>query len=526
MQYNLHTEKGAFHAMLKLLFVSHMSDLSGGGQLSLYAIVQKLHTMGHELHVIFPSEGEFPEKLKELNISCSIFPYAWSLSGSSVQTDEENKHIARSNADAMIVFRDVIRQFHPDAVISNTIVVPWAMYISGASGIPNIMLIREWIGRAEFPPMAPTNEEYLRNINSDSDWVIYNSNYMRNIYERYIDPTKTSVMYPTVTLDKDMIDSLYRENRIAEDVSIIVAGSIEPNKNQLEAVKAIKHAVDRGVKITKALIIGHIVDEKYCDTIAQFIADKDLGNIVHLENFSSDIYRLLNDYNIVIVPSVVEPFGRITLEAQLFGRLVIGSNVGGTAELIDDRQTGLLYELGNIHALADAIGWVADHAREAEQIAKNAMIAQSEKFLSDDTLSPLLDAIEHLVKNEDKQARQSAFDPLIALMEKNQFMQDALTGTQVTLEHTQASLGNTQATLGNTQTALGNTQTALENTQVALENTQTALTDTQKVLSDTQAELLIVHDRLNQISNSYSYKLGYALLRPLRFVKRIFSNTK
>ncbi len=44
--------------------------------------------------------------------------------------------------------------------------------------------------------------------------------------------------------------------------------------------------------------------------------------------------------DIVLMPSVKEPFGIVTCEAMAFSRPVIGSDVGGISEVVVHRQTG------------------------------------------------------------------------------------------------------------------------------------------------------------------------------------------
>src|SRR6202000_557105 len=57
-----------------------------------------------------------------------------------------------------------------------------------------------------------------------------------------------------------------------------------------------------------------------------------------------------------IVPSVWwEIFCLVISEAWMFKRPVIASNVGGPAERVTDGKDGLLFELGDARALADAM---------------------------------------------------------------------------------------------------------------------------------------------------------------------------
>ena len=59
--------------------------------------------------------------------------------------------------------------------------------------------------------------------------------------------------------------------------------------------------------------------------------------------------------DILVVPSWYEPFGMVVLEAMLHGLAVAASNVGGPAEILCHRETGLLFQPRSSTALADAI---------------------------------------------------------------------------------------------------------------------------------------------------------------------------
>jgi glycosyltransferase involved in cell wall biosynthesis len=60
-----------------------------------------------------------------------------------------------------------------------------------------------------------------------------------------------------------------------------------------------------------------------------------------------------DEATVVVAPSLwVEPFGRTVAEAMARGRLVVAANVGGPAELIKDRITGLLFKRGQVDDLA------------------------------------------------------------------------------------------------------------------------------------------------------------------------------
>ena len=71
--------------------------------------------------------------------------------------------------------------------------------------------------------------------------------------------------------------------------------------------------------------------------------------------FRKDAARLVQAFDVIAVPSHVEPLGNATLEAMAAGRPVIGTRVGGIPEMIVDGKTGVLVPPSDPRALADAI---------------------------------------------------------------------------------------------------------------------------------------------------------------------------
>ncbi len=71
--------------------------------------------------------------------------------------------------------------------------------------------------------------------------------------------------------------------------------------------------------------------------------------------FQKNVPQWLTAADIVLVPSHVEPLGNATLEAMALGRPVIGTNIGGIPEMIDNEKTGLLVQPKKPDELAKAL---------------------------------------------------------------------------------------------------------------------------------------------------------------------------
>jgi glycosyltransferase involved in cell wall biosynthesis len=81
-----------------------------------------------------------------------------------------------------------------------------------------------------------------------------------------------------------------------------------------------------------------------------------LADRVHFLGHRADTEALMAQFDVVVVPSVaLESAPRVTAEAQAAGRAVIGSDIGGMAEMIEPGVTGLLVPPGDPQALVAAL---------------------------------------------------------------------------------------------------------------------------------------------------------------------------
>jgi glycosyltransferase involved in cell wall biosynthesis len=87
--------------------------------------------------------------------------------------------------------------------------------------------------------------------------------------------------------------------------------------------------------------------------------------------------------DIIVVPSVNEPFGRVTIEAMAIGKPVIGTISGCTPEIIQDGVNGILVPVKSPEAIAKAIETLANNKKYAESIGHNARERVIESFSVD-----------------------------------------------------------------------------------------------------------------------------------------------
>ena len=96
--------------------------------------------------------------------------------------------------------------------------------------------------------------------------------------------------------------------------------------------------------------------------------------VTHLGQIADD-RRLRVAYSacdVMVVPSRLEAFGLVALEAQACGLPVVAFSAGGLADVIDDRSTGRLVEPYSAEALAEAIAWVTRNRQRTQDLGRAA----------------------------------------------------------------------------------------------------------------------------------------------------------
>jgi glycosyltransferase involved in cell wall biosynthesis len=128
------------------------------------------------------------------------------------------------------------------------------------------------------------------------------------------------------------------------------------------------------------LVAGNFVDDAYEARIRAWVEQEDLGHVVRFLGYQEDLNPLYEVLDVLAVPSLNEPFGRVVIEAMANGVPCVAADSGGIPEIIDSGVTGILYPPGDVHALADTLEELMAAFWKLETIRQNARRMVYERF--------------------------------------------------------------------------------------------------------------------------------------------------
>lgn len=127
-------------------------------------------------------------------------------------------------------------------------------------------------------------------------------------------------------------------------------GRLDINEKGVDVLLDAIEKVSINIPSVFLILAGSGVDEyKLKD-----IADKKNLSVLFLGNLDN-IWNYMDACEIIILPSRVEPFNLVMIEAGLLGKPVIGANVDGIVEIIKDHKTGILFCKENADDLKNKI---------------------------------------------------------------------------------------------------------------------------------------------------------------------------
>ena len=142
-------------------------------------------------------------------------------------------------------------------------------------------------------------------------------------------------------------------------------------------------ALVRAKMPAKLVLIGDGPDRGAAEYL---VRKKKLQKDVHFLGKQDQVYRLLSEADLFLLPSQLESFGLAALEAMACEVPVIATNVGGVPEVVEHGVDGFLVEPQDVAAAARYAIDVLSRADRGREMGKLARASAKKKFCANDVI--------------------------------------------------------------------------------------------------------------------------------------------
>jgi len=394
---------------MRIAFITHYDQLYGANR-SLLDLIAGLSAYGVQSHVIAPQDGPLTETLRARAIPYAVAPIRkWMLSYRPAPVDSPRQLLRRAyyqalaggrlarNLACLPALTKRLRDWEIDVVYSNSLVTPAGMLLAGATRRPHVWHVREY-DSPDFPLHADWGGQFSRNLaRRTATALIANSQATLTANFGPHTPANAHVIYngvlPQAEFDRRRVGGT---SSSARPFTFALVGLIHPGKGQAEAIRALA-LLNREQPGARLLLAGSAAEEHRRPLIA-LAAELGVAGQVEFLGYVADPFAVYSQADAALTCSRHEGMGRTTAEAMAAGLPVIGYDGGGTPEVIDEGQTGLLYRGGAAELVAAMSRLVAAPQWAAQLGAKGWAVAR-ERFSIERYAQEIFEVLQKLVQS-------------------------------------------------------------------------------------------------------------------------------
>ena len=346
---------------MKVVFLNHETKL-GGAELMLLRFLQACDRNRFDPAVLVAQKGEFVDVLRESRIPVYVLEVDSDFL--AVRRDSSMLSALRPFAlnRALKQIRQCVIDLRAEVVVSNSV----KAHVYGSlslrrMGTPYGWRLYDIIDRRSFGRLQQMLLHGLARRCPDSIACVSEA-VRKPLSNAGIPDERLKVVYSGIDADRFAANDSSKDWRkslglTAADLVVMLPGRIMPSKGHGVFVEAARLVVAE-LPTVRFLIAGEsFYDEfDYEAELRAAVAKAGLSQHVEFLGFQKDMRSVYSASDIVVVPSLIpDSLPTVILEAMAAERIVIGSDIGGAAEIITDGQDGFLVPPGDAGMLARKI---------------------------------------------------------------------------------------------------------------------------------------------------------------------------
>lgn len=207
--------------------------------------------------------------------------------------------------------------------------------------------------------------------------VIANSAHTAAFIQRLVPKVKPTIIYRGIERQAlDNIAPALRETTPRSGTRILYLGRLIASKGVSDLLVSVSRLTHPSLEV---VIAGHGPDSQHLKKLAEELG---INHFVRFKRPASwtDAIALLKSCDIVVNPSYTEGLPTTVIEAALCQKAIIATDVGGTSEIIQHNQSGLLVPPRDPAALTRALTTLITDSALRHRLGENANRAARGKF--------------------------------------------------------------------------------------------------------------------------------------------------
>lgn len=336
----------------KILLIITKSNF-GGAQKYILELAKGLKNRGLDVHVALGGNGILVDKLKQENITVEQIKYL----GRDISILDDLK--------TFFALIKIISKYKPDVVHLNSSKIGGLGTLAARIlFVPKIIFtIHGWAFNEDRSPLSKKiiGLLYFITIFLSHHSIAVSKETKKqgvqipfySIIKHKITIVRNGISTPNFFSKEEAKNFIYQKINIPLEEKIIIGQIAE-----LHPIKSIETIIE----VAKELIKKHpnlifvIMGDGEERGKLRFLIDKyNLNNSVFLLGFVDNAAQYLKAFDVFCLTSKSEALALVLLEAGFASVPIVSSRVGGIPELITDKETGLLFESGNVEELKNKI---------------------------------------------------------------------------------------------------------------------------------------------------------------------------
>ena len=383
-----------------LYFLQAISPSAGGGEALFYNFAKKLIQKGHDIHIICYAMKDPGIAIQDL-IKMGVKIHA-------IKPEVENKGTVLFTYGQQVAYiinafregREVLKRNMIDIMHANTYtpIIPAAI-LGKISQVPVISTVHHvtlghwkvWSSQKGVPRSAsvigPIYERFILGIPVHTVHAVSHST--KDDLLRINPNANVSTMYNGI----DLGNNLQSVPTLQYQKFVLYIGRLVSTKNLGVAILAFG-ALIKSIPEAKLVIIGNGPMRMEWEDLAR--KNGLVGNVVFAGHVSEDIKQeLLRSCSALVLPSKLEGFGRVIIEAFAMYKPVLVSSIKTLSEVVDNGRDGFLISPDDVEMWSEKIRFLLSNTEVCRTMGTYGRRKVEEKF----NLGVISDKIEELYMN-------------------------------------------------------------------------------------------------------------------------------